>query len=228
MIRTVFLDLDDTLLDFTKAEAAALARTFRAFGVELCRDVIARYHELNAAQWRLLEEGVLTRAEVKRRRFELLLEELGWDFPVDGICSSYETLLGEGHFFIPGAEEVLRQLAPQYDLYLASNGTLTVQRGRLKSAGIAPFFKGIFISEEVGHNKPAKAFFDVCFSSIPDFDPAAAIIVGDSLTSDIRGGLNAGIRTCWVNRTGEQPRADIVPDYTLSDIRDLPALLERI
>ena len=228
MVKTIFLDLDDTLLDFTMAEAAALTKAFRGFGVELSCDVVARYHELNAAQWRLLEKGKITRAEVKTRRFELLLAELGWEFPIDEVCRSYETLLGEGHFFIPGAEEVLRQLAPKYDLYLASNGSLAVQRGRLKSAGIAPFFKGIFISEEMGHNKPAKAFFDACFAQIPDFDPTAAIMVGDSLTSDIRGGLNAGIRTCWVNRTGEAPRADIVPDYTISDIRDLPALLERV
>lgn len=229
MLRSVFFDLDETILDFTRSEAVALSRALRAFGRVPTHYVIERYHVLNISQWKLMEEGKLSRVGVLTRRFELLFEEMGWDMKeVPAFNDQYEIFLGEGHFFLPGAEELLKQLAPQYDLYLATNGASAVQRGRLKSAGLEPFFKGIFISEEVGYNKPSPEYFQSAFASIPDFDPVSAIIVGDSLTSDIRGGRNAGIRTCWLNPTGEIPRSDIIPDYTVRTLEELPALFETL
>lgn len=228
MLKSIFFDLDETLLDFTRAEAVALSRALRAFGIEPTAHVIERYHILNISQWKLMEEGKLSRVGVLTRRFELLFDELGWDVDVPAFNDQYEIFLGEGHFFLPGAEVLLEKLAPRYDLYLATNGASSVQRGRLKSAGIEPYFKGVFISEEVGFNKPSLEYFQKSFSTISDFDPAAAIIVGDSLTSDIRGGKNAGIRTCWLNPTGEAPHPDIMPDYIVRSLEELPALFERI
>jgi 2-haloacid dehalogenase len=228
MITSVFFDLDETILDFSKAEANALSRTLCAFGIEPTAHVIERYHEVNISQWRLMEEGKLSRVGVLTRRFELLFAELGWDVDVVSFNDQYETFLGEGHFFLPGAEAVLKELAPHYHLYLATNGASSVQRGRLKSAGLEPWFEGIFISEEVGYNKPSVEYFKACFSQIKDFDPATAVIVGDSLTSDIRGGKNAGIRTCWLNRMGNAPDYDIIPDCTIRTLEELPALLKQL
>ena len=228
MIKTVFFDLDDTLLDFRKAEAAAVARVLREAGIEPTEAVVQRYHELNIAQWELLEEGKLTREQVLLRRFDLLFEELGVVRSSREICDRYEGYLGQGHFFIPGAPEVLKQLAPKYDLYLASNGSAAVQRVRLESAGIRGYFKDMFVSENMRANKPSLAFFEACFAAIPDFSRETAIIVGDSLTSDIRGGIGAGIRTCWFNPHGKPQRPDIVPDCQIESLTQLPALVETL
>ena len=124
--------------------------------------------------------------------------------------------------------ELLEALAPRYSLYLATNGAAAVQRRRLADAGILPYFQNIFISEEVGFHKPSPAFFHACFAAIPGFDPASALMVGDSLTSDIRGGRDAGLRTCWLDRLGRSRRPDLLPDYTVTALNQLPALLETL
>ena len=228
MRKTVLFDLDDTLLDFHKAEAVALRRTLIELDLEPSEAAVARYSEINAAQWRLLEEGKLTREQVLTRRFALLFDELGVARSSVQAKEIYEHLLGVGHYFIPGAPELLAALAPCYDLYLVSNGTASVQESRLESAGIKPYFRDIFISQLIGADKPQKAFFDRCFTQIPSFSHEEAIIVGDSLTSDMRGGINAGIRTCWFNPHHKPHRVDIPVDYEIAELSELPALLEKI
>lgn len=228
MLRTVFLDLDDTILDFRRAEAEALRRALTEADIPADDGVLARYHAINAAQWELLEEGVLTREQVLLGRFDILFGELGLARSAREVCERYEEYLGEGHWFVPGAEAVLSALAPRYELYLASNGTAAVQHRRLESAGILPWFKGVFISQELGADKPSPAFFQRCFAAIPGFSRDHAVMVGDSLTSDIRGGRDAGLRTCWFNPHGKPRRADILPDYEVSALERLPALLETL
>ena len=228
MVKSIFLDLDDTILDFRRAERRAISETLRQFGIDPTPAVVDRYHELNRQQWELLEEGKLTRPQVLTRRFDLLFSELGVDRSSQEAQAAYETQLSQGHFFMPGARELLETLAPRYDLYLATNGTPVVQAGRIQSAGIAPYFKNIFISEKLGANKPSPAFFQACFAAIPNFDPAAALVVGDSLTSDIRGARNVGLRSCWYNPEDLPSRPDIVPDYTIHALEELPPLLERL
>lgn len=228
MLTTIFFDLDDTLLDFTRAEREALTQAFRRFDVDPTPAVLDRYHELNRQQWELLEEGKLTRPQVLLRRFDLLFAELGVDRSSRQVCDAYEAFLAQGHWFIPGALELLKTLSPRYELYLASNGAAAVQRSRLESAGILPYFKEIFISEEVGFDKPSPAFFQAVFAAIPGFSREKALIVGDSLTSDIRGGRNAGIRTCWFDPHGMPRRPDIVPDWRITALDQLTELLEKI
>ena len=227
-MRYIFLDLDDTILDFRQAERQALSRTLEHFRVDPAPAVLDRYHELNRRQWELLEEGKLTRPQVLVRRFQLLFDELGVCADPEAVCRRYEEQLALGHFFVPGAPELLEALHTGYDLYLATNGTPADQNSRIESAGIARYFRDIFISERLGANKPSPAFFRACFDAIPGFDPAAAIVVGDSLTSDIRGALNAGLRSCWYNPGDLPPRPDIPPDYTIRDLSELPPLLERL
>ena len=227
MLKTIFLDLDDTLLDFHKAEAAALAKALTALDVPPTPAVIARYSAINAQQWRLLEEGKFTRDEILTRRFDILFRELGVERPSSLARRTYEGFLGQGHYFIPGAEELLKALVRRYDLYLVSNGTAAVQAGRIASAGIASYFRKIFISEQMGLHKPQKEFFDACFAAIPGFHREEALIIGDSLTSDIRGGNNAGIRTCWFNPQGKPRLEDVRVDYEVSALSQIPPLLER-
>ena len=225
MIEILFLDLDDTILDFHKAERLAVAKTFLEFGLEPTDAVLTRYHEINKLHWKRLEKGEITREQVLTGRFQALFQEL--DRPVDAVAvaRSYEHNLGIGHYFLPGALEAVQALQGKYRLFLASNGTASVQHSRLTSAGLYPYFEQVFVSQELGANKPAKAFFDACAARIPGYAPEKAMMVGDSLSSDILGGKNAGIRTCWVNPERKPPQ-DIRPDYEIKTLSQLPALLE--
>ena len=208
MVETLFFDLDNTLLDFNRAERAAIAKTLKSFHIVPEPSVLKRYSELNLAQWKLLEQ-------------------LNVDIPAKEAAHTYETLLAQGHYFIDGAEELLETLYGQYRMYLVTNGTLSVQKGRLKSSGISRYFEGIFISEELGYNKPGREYFDCCFSRIPDFHKETAVIIGDSLTSDIQGGINAGIRTIWFNPSHEKT-SEIIPDHEFDSLMKLPELLSHI
>ena len=228
MIEFLFLDLDDTILDFKKAEYTAIGKTIADFGVEPTEEVRHRYHIINKWHWEQLELGKLTRAEVLENRFKVLFSELGVEVDAEKVARTYEKNLGTGHWFLPGAEEAVDALSKKYRLFLASNGTASVQKGRMTSANLYRFFETVFVSQEIGYNKPAKAYFDACFSRIPDFDPAKCLMVGDSLTSDILGGINAGIKTVWVNPGHAPGRPDIVPDYEIEGLKDLPALLETL
>lgn len=228
MIEFVFLDMDDTLLDFHAAEIGGLRKTLSQVGLEPTPEVLGRFHVINEAQWKKLETGELTRAQVKLRRFELLFEEFGVDCDAERARVLYEQILSEGHIFLEGAEKLLADLHEKYKLYIVSNGTSSVQRGRIASAGFAPLFEGIFLSEDVGFVKPQKEFFDVCFGTIPNFSRERSIILGDSLTSDILGGINAGIRTCWFNPHGKTGREDIRPDFEISALSQFPALVEQL
>ena len=226
MFEFLFLDLDDTILDFQKAEHIALSKTLRSFGLEPTETVLKRYNLINKAHWEALERKELTREQVLVGRFQVLFEEMGITAEPVQIARAYEDNLSIGHYFLPGAEEAVKALSKKYKLYLASNGTAKVQAGRLKSADISKYFAEVFVSQELGANKPSLEYFEKCFARIPDFDKSKAIIVGDSLTSDILGGQNAGIATCWVNPHHKQDRADIRVDYEIEALSQLEELLE--
>ena len=228
MIDFVFLDLDDTILDFHKAEALALSQTLRELGIVPNPERLALYSQINAAQWRRLEAGEITRGQVLTTRFRIFFDQIGVERSCDETQHIYENHLSRGHYFIDGAEEVLEKLSETYALYLVSNGNLKVQEGRLKSANISHYFRDLFISEKIGADKPSRVFFERCFASIPNFERSRSIIVGDSLTSDILGGINAGIRTCWFNPYGRPSDPGIVPDHEIRDLRDLLPLLESV
>lgn len=224
----VLLDLDDTILDFKWAEKQALTGTLTAFGIEPTEETCRRYSEINLEYWRALERKEVTREQLKVGRFRQLLEELGKEADPAAMGEMYLQRLGQGHCFLPGALETLDILVKKYRLFLVTNGNPPVQYGRLASAGITHYFEKLFISMEIGHNKPSVEFFDHCFSHIPGFDRDKAIIVGDSLFSDIRGGINAGIKTCWVNPHHRPVREEIVPDYQIEALPQLLPILKTL
>ena len=225
MIEFLFLDLDDTILDFHKAERIAISKTFQTFGLEPTEAVLDRYHVINRQHWERLEKGELTREQVLQGRFEVLFREMGRSADAAAIARIYEHNLSIGHYFLPGAREALDALGKHCRLYLASNGTASVQQGRLTSAGLYPVFEKVFVSQELGFNKPSIEFFNACTRQIPGYDPKKAMMVGDSLTSDIQGGINAGMATCWVNPTHAPGRPDIRPDYEIGALSELEGLL---
>ena len=228
MIEFLLLDLDDTILDFHKAERIAIAKTFRDFGVDPTEEVLHRYHLINKSCWERLETGEWTREQVLVNRFDLLFAEVGVKADATACARVYEKNLSIGHYFLPGAQESVQTLSRKYRLFLVSNGTASVQKGRLTSANLYPYFEKVFVSQEVGHNKPSVEYFEKVFAQIPGFDPKKAIIVGDSLTSDILGGIRAGIATCWVNPNHLPEREDIPADYEIEGIYQLEALLETL
>lgn len=228
MIEFLFLDLDDTILDFHKAERLALGKTLRTFGLEPTQEVLTLYSRINKEHWERLERKELTREEVLVGRFWELFRQTGLQVDAEKCARTYENNLSIGHFFLPGALEAVESLSKKYKLYLASNGTAKVQAGRLKSANISHYFEEVFVSQEIGANKPDLAYFERCFARIPNFDKTKAMMVGDSLTSDILGGKQAGIATCWVNSQGKTCDDAVKPDYEIEALYQLEALLETI
>ncbi len=228
MIKYVFLDLDDTILDFKKAEACALSKTLTEHGLAPTNTILSRYSAINESFWKALERGEVTREQVLLDRFKVLFEEFGIDCDAFKVKTCYEGHLGEGHYFIDGAEALLEALHGKYKLYLASNGTTHVQTGRIKSSGIARYFEEIFISQQIGINKPSIEFFNRCFSKIENFSKEETIIIGDSLSSDIAGGIAAGIHTCWFNPHNVPLPTSGKPDFTVKTLSEIPTLLEEL
>ena len=210
MIEFVLIDLDDTILDFHKAERNALQNTLQHFGLTPNEETIDLYLQINQA------------------RFIELFRH--FNKTVDGsVCAAYYlNQLSLTHDYLPGAETAIADLSKKYQLFIASNGNASVQGPRLAASGLHAYIRQAFVSEALGENKPNKAYFDICFSCIPGFDPQKAIMVGDSLTSDIQGGINAGIRTCWFNPAGKPNTTAIQPDYEIHALSELETLLEAL
>lgn len=226
MYRFIFIDLDDTLLDFGAAEAVALRGAYEDMGVPVMPELLDRYHQINLGVWEAYERGEISREALLVERHRQLFTEFGVPLDPEAVEAEYRRRLGIGHYFIPGAVELLDYLKGRgYHLYLASNGVADTQNSRLDSAGIRPYFEDIFISENTGFHKPEKEYFDYCFARIPGFDPSQALLIGDSLTSDVRGGKAAGIRTCWLNPLGKTAPPELWPDYEVRRLEELRELL---
>jgi 2-haloacid dehalogenase len=224
----ILIDLDETIFDFKMAEKMALGKTIQAFGLEPTEEVISRYHEINRGLWAQLERGEVTHQQVLEDRFGNLFAAFGMEVDKAACGRAYGDGLSERHYWLPGAEEALEKLQGKYRLFIASNGTASVQRRRMDSADLYRFFEDIFVSQEIGADKPNPAFFEGCFAKIPGFDRSKAMIVGDRISSDIVGGNNAGIATCWVNAAGETHDPAVRVDYEIKSLAELPELLEKL
>ena len=228
MIRNVLLDLDDTLLDFHRAEAEAIRYTLNEFGIEPSDENVALYSKINRGCWAKLETGEYTREEVLHRRFDILFDTLGIIGDSHATQKLYEYRLSLGAYYLEGAQELLDELYGKYRLYLATNGIVNVQSRRIKDSGIGKYFDGIFVSEKIGYNKPDKRFFECAFSQIPNLEREQTVIVGDTLTSDIQGGINAGIRTVYFNPKGLKNDTGITPHYEISSLSQLTTILKKM
>ncbi len=205
----IFIDLDDTILDFKMAEAVALKKTLKEFNVQANDEIVSLYSAINDKMWKKLEKGENTRAEITVMRFSELFQTLKIEVDAVKVNEVYKKNLGIGHFFMPKAQEFLEKLKG-HRLFIVSNGTTSVQMGRVKSADIEKYFEKMFFSQDVGFDKPDIRFFEKVFSEIDGFKKDDAIIIGDSLSSDISGGINAGIKTCWFNPKNKEGNADYV------------------
>lgn len=197
---SLFLDVDNTLLDFYMAESVAVRKVLKQHSLPYDDDTVKIYSGINQSYWERFEKGEIPKSAIFEGRFRTLLEVLNREGDTAAISQDYCAFLSEGYFKMEGAMEILEYLkAKGYKLYATTNGLSSTQFKRIKNSGIEPYFDGIFVSEEAGHQKPEKEYFDYVISKIPEKDKSKMLIVGDSQSSDILGGINSGIDTCWYN-----------------------------
>ena len=197
--KTLLFDADGTLFDFAKCEDVALRETLEFFDIEATDAVVADYSAINESLWKMLERGEIEKRVLFYRRFELLCEKYGFLRDALEMSKKYAATLAEQVFLLDGAEALCERLSGVADMYIVTNGIDFVQKRRYAKSGFDKYFKGVFISGEIGHEKPAVEFFEHVANAVPDFDKQSALIIGDSLTADIKGGINFGIDTCWYN-----------------------------
>ena len=219
---TLLFDLDDTLLDFGKAEDNAITRLLEKYNIPASDENKRLYSEINQSKWHALEKGEITRKELFATRFPDYFAALGVE--IDGAIANaeYISFLGQGHFLLDGALETCRALSEKYSMYIITNGAKKAQEGRLTGSPLMQYFDGVFISEEIGFDKPKKEYFDFVYANIPEKDKSKTLVIGDSLSSDIAGAVNYGIDCCWVNK-GEEKTSDA--SYTVKKVSDLLLIL---
>lgn len=229
MIKTILWDVDNTLLDFKAAESAAIASLFRDFKLGECTDeMISRYSAINDVHWKKLERGELTKPEVLIGRFETFFGEYGIDKALaPAFNAEYQQRLGDTIVFRDNSYEIVKSLRGRARQYAVSNGTVVAQTKKLRLSGLGELMDAVFLSEQVGFEKPDVRFFDAIFAYDPDMKKAETLIVGDSLTSDIRGGMNAGIKTCWYCPEGKSVPDGYRVDFLLRDLNGIYELLGR-
>ena len=227
-ISTILWDVDGTLLDFKAAESAAVKKLFGEFSLGECTDeMVSRYSQINEVFWQRLERNEITKPQVLVGRFEQFFREAG--IPVSlapEFNQRYQIRLGDTIAFRDDSISIVRALCGKVKQYVVSNGTIVAQTKKLTLSGLGELMDGIFLSEAVGAEKPNKAFFDAVFDHIRPSDLSGILIVGESLTSDIRGGLTAGIRTCWYNPARQEAPEKYRIDYVISDLHEVLEIIE--
>lgn len=224
---TVLFDLDHTLLDSDESEAAAFAHTMRFAGVARHETLLDTYREINRAMWAEVEAGTMAANDVRSKRFESFNQIAGVD--ADPVAMGEVFVRGLGSFgeLYPGAIELLDSVGAIAALGLVTNGISEVQRARLARLDIEHFFDAIVISSEVATSKPGEAIFDIAFERLGRPDRSSALMVGDSLTSDMAGGHRYGIATCWYNPRGEHPSVEFELDHVVSELGDVVGVVTR-
>ena len=227
MIKVILWDIDGTLLDFLKAEHEAIKKCFQIHELGECTDeMIARYSVINRKYWEKLERGEMSKGEILVKRFEEF-------FALEGIqtdCAplfnkEYQIRLGDTICFRDNSYELVKGLKGRIKQYAVTNGTKVAQDRKLLKSGLIDLFDGVFISEEIGVEKPGIGFFEYVWEQIGEYDLSEIMIVGDSLTSDIQGGNNAGIVCCWYNPAGKMNDKNLRIDYEITDLQDILRLI---
>ena len=216
---TILWDVDGTLLDFLYSQTYAITACFHALGKEITEEQIQRYSQINDEFWKRYERGEVTKEQLLAGRFLQLFQEYDIrDINLEVFQREYQEALGNVFSHKDDSLTICKSLHGHVRQYVVTNGVVSTQRSKLKLSGLMEVMDGVFISEEVGVPKPDKKFFDYCLDHMEEKDRSKILIVGDSLTSDIRGGFQAGIATCWYRPEGEVNTSPYIPDYEISDL----------
>lgn len=222
---TVLFDADNTLFDFCAAERAALTSTLLLCGISPTEEHVTVYSRINGDMWKRLERGEITKEVLRELRFAEFRSAFGICTDTKKMAELYVEQLSKCHDLIPGAVRVVEELSRHFSLYIVTNGIKTVQKRRFAASALQPFFKDVFISDELGFEKPHRGYFDEVARRIENFSAEKTLIVGDSLSSDIKGGIEAGIDTCWFDPKGSPCPDEPKPTYCIAALEDLIPLL---
>lgn len=221
---TVLFDADNTLLDFDMAEKNALKQVLNEIGINVTEEIAALYSRINLSYWRAFERGEVTKAELRTRRFGDLFGKLGVDYQGDlaFVADTYLEYLAKGAFLLDGALYLCERLKEEgYFLYIITNGVSATQKSRLSKSGLDKVMDGVFISEDIGTQKPFLEFFEYVFENIEEKDREKIIVVGDSYGSDIKGACNAGLDCVWFNRKREKNELSLPVTGEINDLSEL-------
>lgn len=227
MIKVILWDIDGTLLNFLKAENYAIKKCFSELNICECDDaLVEEYSAINKKHWEMLERGEITKPQVLRGRFEELFRIKGIDFSdIDALNAIYQFRLGDKIFFNDNSFELVKSLKGRVKQYAVTNGTVIAQENKLKVSGLDEIFDGVFISDKLGFEKPNIEFFNRVFDEIGSFNKDEIVIIGDSLTSDILGGNNAGIVCCWYNPNSLTNNGKVKIDYEIKDLNEITSII---
>jgi len=226
MYKFLLWDIDGTVLDFLASEAYAIRALFKKYNLGECSDEMLRqYSQINTKYWQMLERGELTKPEILVGRFCEFFELSGIDTSIaESFNMDYQVTLGDYIEFVDKAKDILLSQKGRFTLAAVTNGTKLAQEKKLRVSGLNEIFDEIFISENIGAEKPSKVFFDYVFKKLGITDKSEVLIIGDSLTGDMKGGYLAGIDTCWFNPMNNPNTLGIPLSYEISDL----AMLENI
>ena len=222
---TLLFDADGTLLDFIKAEYNALKKVFATQKLAFNEAVYHTYHRINDDLWKQFERGEITKPQLLATRFGKLIDTLQLKANPAPFQSLYQEALGEGGYVIPGAQEALKALSADCRLFLITNGVSKTQHSRMTRSGLREYFKDVFVSEDAGFQKPLREYFDYVAKHIENYTPKTTLVIGDSLSSDILGGQNAGLDTCWYNPQHQKNTTSIVPTFEISSLSMLAPIV---
>ena len=219
---TLLFDADNTLMDFYAAEEAGIRNTCFSFGIDCPEETGRLYSAINDSFWKRFEKGEIKREDIKVGRFEEFLNAIVSDIDPEKMATRYIEELAAGKMLLNGALPLCQKLSQKYNMYIVTNGSSYVQKKRFFGSGLEPYFKKIFISEDMGAKKPDKAYFDKVLAEVSEKDRSKICIIGDSMSSDILGGINAGIDTCFFNRNGAEKLYE--PTYEVTSFEEMEKL----
>lgn len=226
-IKVILWDIDGTLLNFEESEKYAIRKCFSIFEMGECSDeMLKTYSEINKGYWQRLERGEITKKEVLEGRFTDFFREYELDTnKAAAFNQEYQKRLGDTVVFFENGLELVKELKGKIPQYAVTNGTKIAQERKLKNSGLDLLLDGIFISEDVGIEKPGIGFFQKVFEKIGNFPQDEILIIGDSLTSDMQGGINAGIKTCWFNPKKLENHTVLKIDYEIKNLIELQEII---
>jgi len=226
MYDLVLIDADNTLFDYNKAEAYALENSLRVFGFQGDLNKLRQdYNVINKNLWQLLEKGDIKKEELSEKRFKQLFEKYDLDIPPKAFSQKYLAYLGQSNFLMKDALEIIQYLYKNYTVIIVTNGIKDVQFSRLEKSTIKDYNHGVVVSEDIGVSKPDPDFFVHALNIANHQEKASTIIIGDSLSSDIQGGINFGIDTCWFNYDNSDPETQLEPTYQIKALKEIYNIL---
>jgi len=221
----IYLDADDTIFDYQKCEKKSLKKSLEHYKIECNNEIVGKYAKINSKLWSRYENREITQDFLRTERFRLLFNELEIDVNEFDFSDIYLENLGNSSYLIEDADQVLNYLSSRYSLAIITNGIAEVQKSRIAKSTIKKFIRNLIISEEARSNKPNIEIFLYAEKITTYKNKEKTLIIGDSLHSDIQGGLNYGIDTCWFNPKRITNTTNIVPNYVINRLNDLYSFL---